>query len=173
MAFIVANTSSDINRFFALETPLAKFVSNQHSCELISYQTRPPYIFDPLSYFSNYDYYFSWSKFWYNKSNIIAKKIFYGSPFKFNNNFNSLSRIITVFPSEINDSIHCSKKYFLKFFETILILCDTYKNYNFYFKMKYTNQFDPTKSEYKIPANLNSPIEIYSRISLFSVLTKS
>lgn len=150
---LLIESSNDL-RLINLENPLAKFISNKNSCKLISYQTRSPYILDPLSYFSNFDYYFSWSSFWYNHKNTNAKKIIYGSPFKPLQNFDSKSRSIAVFPAEINDSIHCSKEYFIKFFEIILNLAKIYTDYNFHFKMKYTNQFNPTETNLNIPSNL-------------------
>lgn len=149
---LIIESSNDL-RLINLEGPLAKFLSKINSSKLISYQTRCPYIFDPLSFFSFYDYFFSWSNFWFNKKNFRAEKIFYGSPFIQKRNFFSNNKSISFFPAEINDSIHCSKKYFLKFFNFAIKLSNKYKNYNFYFKMKYRGQFNANELDYILPTN--------------------
>ncbi|MDB3973975.1 hypothetical protein N9440_04255 [Alphaproteobacteria bacterium] len=149
---LIIESSNDL-RLINLETSIAKYISNKNKSKLIGYQTRSPYVNECLSYYSYYDLYFAWSKFWFDKKNVYADKLIYGSPYSNKFNFNNINKNITFFPQEINNSIHCSNFYFLKFFNIALEVAYNFDDYKIFFKMKYPGQFNPNFKNYIIPKN--------------------
>ena len=155
---LVLESTNDL-RFINLECGLITHIANINNVKTLSYQTRSPYCFEPLSFFSYYDHYFAWSEFWFKKKDKynFIKNYHYTSPFKHEKklNFISSSNVISLFPAEINNNIYSSELIFKDFLNLCFSLCLKYPNYIFKFKPKYSDQIDKYIADSIIPDNFS------------------